>query len=716
VALEGGRLDARGLLPADMSLYDLLGVLARAPLARRDDKRTAEADSMVSRLLQSDLDLQLKAGQLVTAGRTYRDFGTAVVTKGGQLKQLLLQLSGDAGFNLQLEGKVDNLATVPKGIVRGHLVAETPDSIAPLAALLGVPAGFRPGDGRERSLVPLRLAGALALGGRTATSADLTVDGETGGAVVKVNARFDGGTGGWRSGRADITATADSTDAARIVGLLFPEAMPAGRVGSAKSGRILIRAGGVPAEGLTSVATVDAADLALNFRGQVVLADTGAKADGDLEARAASGTPLAALVGLTPALRADGIPVNARLKLGVDGSTVTLDRLALQIGGTKLTGKIAVTPADGRRRIDASLAADDLSLATVLGPLLDRRFGAASAAEAVLLGQASPWPDEPFNAAVLDAFDGQIQLSSKRLTLADGLGLERARIDVQLKPGKIEAREIGGRTPGGEVKAAVSIEKVPGGASVRGTLGFGIALEEVPGPRPPKASGPVSGRLEFAGRGVSPRAVLAALQGEGTIALGEARLPGLAPGAVAAAAGAALKAEPGKLAPVLRQALAAGLAAGSLPVAQASFPLEIADGQVRARSLALDTGEGRAVGTARLDLKALKLDTQWRIEAKVPEGATAVRTLPPVILSYRAPLAALGTAEQQTDTTALEQELAARKIEQDMEELERLRRLNEADPARKPADPAAPAPRPPALPGAAPIPPFGTEVRPGTPG
>ena len=87
-----------------------------------------------------------------------------------------------------------------------------------------------------------------------------------------------------------------------------------------------------------------------------------------------------------------------------------------------------------------------------------------------------------------------------------------------------------------------------------------------------------------------------------------------------------------------------------------------------------------------------------------------------MLLTYRAPLATPSAAETQIDTTALEQELAARKIEQDMEELERLRRLNEADPARKPADPTAPAPRPPAVPGAAPITPFGTEVRPGTPG
>jgi hypothetical protein len=300
--------------------------------------------------------------------------------------------------------------------------------------------------------------------------------------------------------------------------------------------------------------------------------------------------------------------MSARLKLAVDGGTVGMDKLALQLGGTRLTGKIALAPGDGgRRRIDAALSADELSVATVLGPLLDRRFGAASAAEAVLQGQTNPWPDEPFSAPVLDAFEGQIRLSCKRLTLTEGLGMERARLNVLLQPGKVEVKEIGGAALGGEVKADVTIEKMPAGANVRGSLGFGIALEEIPGPRPPKAS-----------------------------------------------------------------------------------------------------------GTARLDLKALKLDSQWRLEAKAPDGTGAAKPFPAVMVSYRAPVAALSSAELQIDTGALEQELAARKIEHDMEELERLRRLNEADPTRKPAEPPGPS-HPPAGP-VAPIPPFGHEVRPDAPG
>ncbi|HEX6000700.1 MAG TPA: hypothetical protein VFZ16_15095, partial [Hyphomicrobiaceae bacterium] len=699
--LEGPKLDARSLLPADIGLPDLFGILTGAASARQNPTRAPTTGNAVLRALQSDLDVQLKAGQLLTAERTYRDFIGAVTMKGGNLKQLKLRLSGDDGYNLQLDGKVDNLAVAPKGALRGYVTAETAESIAPLAALLGVPAAFAPGDRRAQAMVPLRLAGTLRFGARSRTSADLMLDGEGNSGVVKIAARLDGSGSGWRDGRAEITASVEADDAGKLAGLLFPETAPFARTGAVKRGHILVRANGIPSEGLMSLVTIDSAGVDANFRGQVQLHQGGnVKADGDLEVRAGDGAVLASLVGLAPTLRADGVPVAARLKLALDGSAISMDRLALQLGERRVTGRIALAPtASGERRhIDAELGLEEISVATLLGPLLDLRFGAASAAEAVLTGQQIPWPDEPFSASAFDAFEGQINLHSKRLMLTDGMALADARLHVILQPGKIEAKEIVGTALGGKVKATARIEKAAAGADVHGTLGFGIALEEIAGARPSKAApeatakaaGPVSGTLQFSGRGLSPRAVIAALQGTGSIAFDDARLPGLSPAAIATATDAALKAESGKLGATLREALGAALSAENLPVGQASYPLEIADGEVRSKSLLVETDQGRTIGSARLDLKSFNLDSQWRLEARSADPSA--RALPPAIVSYRAPISALAGAQQQIDTSALEQELSARKIERDLQELERWRRLKESEPANVPAAPAPQAP------------------------
>src|SRR4029079_8912157 len=118
--------------------------------------------------------------------------------------------------------------------------------------------------------------------------------------------------------------------------------------------------------------------------------------------------------------------------------SLDIDRLSLTVGGSELRGKIAVAPAGERRRIAAQLMGGELSLARLLAPVLDQRLAITGSAESALSGQQSIWPDEPFDAAVLDGFEGSVKLETPRLTLAPGLGLGRASFDVELAPGKID--------------------------------------------------------------------------------------------------------------------------------------------------------------------------------------------------------------------------------------------------------------------------------------
>src|SRR5262249_12448558 len=156
----------------------------------------------------------------------------------------------------------------------------TAAGIAPLVDLLGVPIAFRPGDSREKAVVPLRLAGTMTFGARTPTAADLAIEGEVNEAAVRANARFDGGTGGRRRGRSDLTVSLESASTVKVTQLLFATGLAGGRPDGAKPGRILIRANGIPSEGLATVASLEGGEVGLSFRGQVRLAETGARAEG----------------------------------------------------------------------------------------------------------------------------------------------------------------------------------------------------------------------------------------------------------------------------------------------------------------------------------------------------------------------------------------------------------------------------------------------------
>jgi uncharacterized protein involved in outer membrane biogenesis len=661
IALEGPQIDARAFVPAGASFSDVFGFLLRGPETKAGGSRG-----------QVDVLLRLSAGQLATAARVYRDVTAQMDLKGGQLANLQLRLSGD-GFNLELQGNIDDIAGRPKGSLRGAAVASSAAGLGPLSELFGVPVALRLSDARSQAVVPLRLAGSMLFGGRTPTATDLIIDGEANGAAVKMNARFDGTAGGWRSGKADVTATAESADGGKIAALL----LAGGNSSQTGSGRFLVKATGVPSEGLSTIASFEAGDVAFGFRGRVAATEAGIKTTGDLEFRAGDGTRLAALAGLSPPLKLDGMPINGRVKLGLGDGSISLEQLALSIAGSRLAGDIVLSRPGERRRIEAKLDADEVSLSKLLAPLLDQRMAIAGVAEAAISGRQA-WPDEPFSAAVMDAFEGNIRLSCKRLIVADGIALDAAKLDVVLGGGKIEVDEISGSALGGEFKAKMQISKAAAGVDLRGGLKFTAALEALSVDGTPRASGQANGVLEFTGRGLSPRALMSALQGQGKTQFGEAKLATLWPGAIPLAADAGLKAEPDKLSAAVKQGLASALSNGSLSLAQKTFTLEIADGQLRAKAFAIDTAEGRASGTASVDLKALTFDSQWRLEAKAVAGTgMAAKQLPAVIVVYRGPLAALGTLDPRIDSAALEQELSARKIERDVEELERLRKMDE---------------------------------------
>lgn len=717
VALEGPQIDARTFVPAGSSLADMFDFLLRGPETKPADAQHQPSARPGWRNNQTDLLLRVSAGQLATTGRTYRDVTAAMELKGGHLRQLRLKLAGEEGYSVELEGSVDDVTTRPKGILRGAVTADIPAAVAPLIELVGVPLAFRPADARGEAMAPLRLAGSMAFGVRTGTSADLNADGDAGGAAVSVNARFDGGAGGWRTGRADITATVDSANGAKVARLLLGDGTSAGT----GPGRILFKATGVPDEGLTTLASFSAGDTALSFRGQITPAEAGTRTAGEVEFRTGDSAPLAALAGLPQSLKVDGVPISGALNLALADGTVGIEKLTANVGGSRLTGRIKLFKVEDQPRIDAALDTDEVSVAKLLAPLLDQRLAITGVAEAALSGRQSVWPEEPFSAGAFDALTGSIQLDCRRLVLAEGIALDGAKLAIALDAGKIEIEDVSGKALGGQFKAKLQIAKAPAGAQLRGSLSFGAALEAFPGGTPPRASGPLNGTLEFAGRGLSPRSLIQALAGQGRIEFGEAKLDTLWPGAIPLAADAAIRAEPEKLAAVVRRGLAAGLSTGNLPLGQKRLVLEVADGQLRVQSFAIDTREGRATGVASLDLKSLTFDSQWRLEAKAGIAGAGGKQLPAVTVVYGGPVASLGMVEPRIDSSALEQELSTRKIERDVEELERLRRLDEqrrqmeAERLRKSFDQTPPAQRPPLPPGG-PIAPSSRESRPAAPG
>ena len=677
--LEAPQIDVRAFQPVEASIGEAFNALAQG----------AWSDALAANAVlgkrgdggEPDLRLSLETGRLITATHSYRDVAMQLRLKAGNLELPLLRLADEGGLLIDLKGALENVATRPKGSLSGMVAVGSAADLGDLARLLGVPDGLRPDQRLAQKLAPLRLAGSLVFGGRTATSRDLSLAGDVNGSTLKVSGRLDGAPGGWRSGSAEVVATLDAPDARKLTALISDGGQA--RADKVAPGQAFFKAKGVPTEGLSAVLTLSAGDLALDFQGLLNLLEKSNKIAGDLRLKAADGEQLAAMAGLSPPLSLAGVGIDGGLKLVVEDDAVTLEQLLMTVGGSEVRGRIALARAAERRQVEARLELSELSVRSLLAPLLDLRLAAITgAAEAALAGRQSPWPDEPFDLGALAGIDGHVVLGLGRLALSDGMGLKDATVDVSLKGGKITVGGIEGTALGGRGRLQFTIESTGTGAAVNGSLqlsdGRLEALRALGVGAKAGTVGGIKADLSFSGRGANPRNLIAALQGQGRLQ-SDGKLAGLWPGAVGLASEQVLKNDPERLRGVLKEALAQGLTVGRLNLPE-EIALEIGDGQLRTRPIVIDMSAERASGSAAINLLSFLFESEWRLQ-QVPGKDSPLASkpvLPPVIVSYRGPLAALDKVEPIINSEALERELAVRKMEHDVETLERLRQLDEA--------------------------------------
>lgn len=677
---DGPQLDARAFIPAGAGLGDIVALLTRRAGPEEGAGKGNTAAGPTGGPGALDLSLRINTGQLLTAGAVYRDVAVEIERKAGTLRIPVLRLSGDDGFVLDLEGEVGDTGSKPKGSLRMAASAETAAALRPLAELVGIPPSLHPDAARLQGLAPFRIAGTMAFGTRLPTSIDIAAEGEAGGGGVRIRGALDGGAGGWRSGLADLTLSMENPDARAIAALVLPATGSVATAGTpvrgdgAPAGRILLRAGGIPNDGMATLFTLSAGDTAIAFRGRLSMKADATRLSGDLELTGADGSRVAALAGLTPPLRLGEFPLGGTVRFATDGRVIDVERFSFAIGGTNLRGRLILSPEGTRRRIEGQVETEAVSVADLFAPLLDRRLGSATAAaEALLADRPSIWPDQPFEPGVFDAFAGTITLKARRIDLFGSAGLDNALLQIVLGEGRVTVRQQEGQGLKSAWSTALAIGRVPaGGAELAGTLqAQGIDLASaLPGTR-----GTAAVKLAFNGRGTSPRALVAAMQGQGTLDLQAAAVPGISPKAVGLAVDASLKASNESAPQVLRKTLAGNLSTTLLPLPQ-SVALEIVEGQLRSKPVSVATQVGTASGTVLLDLGSLALMSDWKLADTAL--APADRALPAIAVQYRGPLAALGRLEPEVSLEALEREVTVRRMERDVDELERLRRLDEA--------------------------------------
>lgn len=249
-----------------------------------------------------------------------------------------------------------------------------------------------------------------------------------------------------------------------------------------------------------------------------------AVAEGALTADLDDLPALGALAGATLAtpgrgLGQDRLAVSGQLTLDGTGAAF-LRRAEIIADGNQITGDLDLRPGDARPKLSAQLAAGPITIGT--GPEGEMGGGLAGGMK------AEGWPDGEIDVSALSALDAEIALTAPSLDLGVlKLGETRALITVDRARAVIDIRQMAAY--GGAITGDFVVNG-RGGLSVGGRLAFaGLQTEplltDLAGYDRLVATGDME--LSFLGVGNSIAAIMASLEGDGSLELGQGELRGL---------------------------------------------------------------------------------------------------------------------------------------------------------------------------------------------
>jgi large subunit ribosomal protein L24 len=531
-----------------------------------------------------------------------------------------------AGQKGSLAADLDAPDMRPVLAVLSRLAPQTADALKPAAAVMSpakLHATFTVADGAPPSEGRLSLAGTLG-------TTRFALDG-----AGKVD--LHGGT----LGDVRVDGRLDADNGPALVSMLRLD-----RVFSIASGpgHLTFTASG-PARGAMQVeAALGAGNLDASVKGT---ADIG-KRSADLQVA----VPHASAASAT----GEAVPVGYASRAVLAGNELGLRRIRATIGGAKLDGNLDLKFGD-IDRVSGAIEADMVNAPPAV-------------AAAIGLPAASPkadrwtWSSEPFAPGLIGIVQGDVAVKAHRLELTPQLAARE--VAAKLHFGAQEARldDVAGTLAGGALKGRLSFTRGDDGlqsAMALSVTGGDATALFASGARPP-LGGTIGIKLEMAGGGLSPAALVGSLRGGGAVTLDNAQIAGLDPRAfdvITHAVDQGVPIETARVSTIVGRALESG----ELAVKHTKADLVVSAGQVR-----LNTTKAAAGDSADLTMSGALDLTNGLVDGHlVLSGAdTAGGARPDIYMALKGPVSA---PVRSVDVSALTGWLTLRAVDNEAEKL-----------------------------------------------
>lgn len=580
------------------------------------------------------------------SGFSARDAKAALTYGRDGLKIESLSVADLGGARFSAQGRIRFDKTGQQGSLAADLAA--PDMKPVLAVLSRIaPQAADALTPAATVMSPAQLHATFTVAeGAPPSEGKLTLSGMLGKARISLDGAGKVDLQAHTLGAMRVNARLDAQDGREIASMLrLDRAFAVG----AGPGTVRLAASGAARGTMQVDARIDAAGFEAAAKGHVSLAE---KHSADLQVTIAR-------ADASP-LRGSGavaLPVTYASKAVLSGSDLTLSNIRAGIGGSKVSGRLSLTPGDVTRiagEIEADTAEAPAAIAAAIG--LPEAKSAATRG-------AWTWSSDPFAPGLFGALQGDVALRAHRLDLSPRLVAREVHTTLRFAPHRIAAENVGGTLAGGALKGSIVFADGSDGVGAAMTVSLAKAdatALTAAGARPP-LSGTIGLDLKVEGSGLSPAALVGSLAGGGKVMLDNAQFAGLDPrafDAVTRAVDQGVPIEAGRIADVVTKALESG----QLSVKHAEGDIVVAAGQVRLRTAQASGDDADATVSGALDLTNGVLDGRL-----VLSGASRTAGARPDIY-----MALKGTVDEPTrsiDVSALTGWLTLRSVDNEARKL-----------------------------------------------
>ncbi len=590
-----------------------------------------------------DMSVAADIGRATFAGIEARDVHARVKIDAGGLQLDQLSLGDVAGSSFAASGRLATAGHAPRGTLTMDFETKRP------AAIAGVARKFVPTSAEQFLSLFDRFArgklhAVLDVAGDDKSSdstAQLSISGDLD--ALKMNVRASA-TGDWKKpSAADVRldGTIDAPQGAMMVKMMNMDG--------------IVAAGPAPAQ--LRVQLAGSANGDMTFDTRLTAEGLSARASGKGRLSGDHGADVSATVQVVNAdlapLRPSGLggPLLLRMTTRVvaTGNAIKFDDLDAKLDGSSIHGHLAFT-GDSPRRIEGTIEADAANIPALLG----REVGLRP--QAVDKRTAWKWSSEPFGAAALRNFAGQVSLKFASAQVLPEVTASDVKATLRLGKEELALEDATGDLAGGRMSGSISFRRGEDGLTAQARISVSRAdMTRLSRAVRPPISGLLDLTADVEGTGLSPVALVGSLKGSAKIKLADGQIVGLDPhifGAVNSAVDQGLNIDNGRISDFVNKSLEKG----QLSLVRAESTMEASAGQIRFKDVSVDSKDALLSAAGTLDLT----DGSINVRLALSGPGEAAGAHPTILVALQGPLTA---PTRSIDVSALTGWLTLRAVE-----------------------------------------------------